>query len=529
MASRFARALAERQSDPSGRTWVYVPYDQLSDRIGPLAERAPEEVGIVLVENTAKAARRPYHRQKLALVLANMRHFALEQAARGVAVRHVVTASSYAEALAPLARELGQLHCMEPAERELRADLHLLAAAGAVEFAPHGGWLTTTSQFRASHPNGPPWRMDRFYRRVRTDSGILMASGKPIGGKFSFDADNRKTWRGEPAAPVPPRFEPDEVTSEVLELVEREFSSHPGQLDGAALPATDADAERTWRWALAECMREFGPFQDAMSSRSSSLFHSRISALLHLHRLLPQDVVADVLELDIPLASREGFVRQIIGWREFVRHVHEATDGMRECEQNVLGAARPLPPAFWGERSGMACLDGVVADVWREGYGHHITRLMVLSNLATLLDISPRELCDWFWVAYTDAYDWVVEPNVLGMGTYAVGDLMTTKPYVAGSAYIDRMSDYCGECAFDPKKDCPIRELYWAFLARHEEQLRGNRRLAVPLANVRKRSAEKRARDAEVFEAVSDRLAAGKVVAPVGSPGGRFAQSLPFE
>jgi deoxyribodipyrimidine photolyase-related protein len=520
--SAFATALADRQSDPSGRAWVYVPYDQLSDAVGPLAHEDPAGLGIVLVESTAKAERRPYHKQKLALILANMRHFALEQAARGVAVRHVATDGPYAQALAPLARELGQLRCMVPAEREQRADLAPLAASGAIVFVPHEGWLTTRGQFEASHPGGPPWRMDRFYRHVRKDTGILMAAGSPVGGKFSFDADNRRAWKGEPPAPVPPRMRPDQVTEEVLALVADRFRAHPGRLDGASLPATRADAERMWQWARTECLHEFGPYQDAMSACSSSLFHTRISALLHLHRLVPSRVVADVLQMDLPLPSVEGFVRQVLGWREFVRHVHEATDGFRELPgrergdgPNHLDANEALPPAFWGQPSGLECLDRVVDGVWREGYGHHTTRLMVLGNIATLLDTSPRELADWFWVAYTDAYDWVVEPNVLGMGTFALSDLMTTKPYVAGSAYIDRMSDFCGSCAFDPGKDCPIRSLYWAFLDRHREKLAGNPRLSVPLGTSARRSKAQRAADRRVFERVGRDLRAGRVLRPV--------------
>ena len=179
---------------------------------------------------------------------------------------------------------------------------------------------------------------------------------------------------------------------------------------------------------------------------------------------------------------------------------------------SVLGASGPLPPVFWGSPSGLACLDRVVGDVWAEGYSHHITRLMVLANLATLLDVSPRELTDWFWVAYTDAYDWVVEPNVLGMGTYAVGDLMTTKPYVSGAAYIARMSDYCESCAFDPATTCPITRLYWAFLARHEVRLRDNPRLRLPLQALRKRPVARREEDARTFQHVRTTLAAGRTL-----------------
>jgi deoxyribodipyrimidine photolyase-related protein len=253
----------------------------------------------------------------------------------------------------------------------------------------------------------------------------------------------------------------------------------------------------------------------------------------------------------LPLESKEGFIRQVLGWREFVRHVHEATDGFRNLPGGktriektpgdggyerwagkpwgsskkakgldggaapcALGCDTALPPAYWGEPSGLACLDTVVSDVWAEGYSHHITRLMILSNLATLLDVRPRELTDWFWVAYTDAYDWVVEPNVLGMGTYALGGLMTTKPYVSGAAYINRMSDYCGLCAFDPKTDCPFASLYWAFLARHEAALKSNPRLTMPMASLRKRSASRKKQDREVYKKVREILGKGEKIAP---------------
>jgi deoxyribodipyrimidine photolyase-related protein len=250
-----------------------------------------------------------------------------------------------------------------------------------------------------------------------------------------------------------------------------------------------------------------------MTTRSRTLFHTRISGLVNLHRLLPRRILSDVLDSDIGLASKEGFVRQLLGWREFVRHVHEATDGFRETERNFLGVDRVLPPAFWGEvSSGLACLDHVVEDVWEEAYSHHIPRLMVLSNIATLLDTDPRALTDWFWAAYADAYEWVVEPNVLAMGTFATGPVMTTKPYISGAGYIHRMSDYCEACQFHPKKNCPITRLYWAFLARHADRLAGNPRMRPIFASLRKRDEKKKACDADVFEAVTRLLTEGRPV-----------------
>jgi deoxyribodipyrimidine photolyase-related protein len=343
-----------------------------------------------------------------------------------------------------------------------------------------------------------------------------MENGKPLGGKFSFDAANREPWSGAPAAPNNPTYPMDPVKEEVFALVASRFGDHPGRLEPDALPCTIEDAETTWKWARTRCLRTFGPYEDAMSESSRTLFHTRISSLLHLHRILPGRVVEETLPLDIPIESKEGFLRQILGWREFVRHVHRETDGFRDHGESPshLGSRNPLPPAFWGDPSGLRCLDEVVRSVWEEGYSHHITRLMILSNIATLLDVSPRELTDWFWAAYTDAYDWVVEPNVLGMGTFAVGDLMTTKPYVSGTAYIDRMSDFCKTCAFDPKKNCPIARLYWAFLERHRDSLEGNPRLNMPLASLRKRSASKRRMDRETFEAVREALGRGEMLQP---------------
>ncbi len=512
--SRFRRDLAAITSgrDERGRRWLFVPYDQLSDRMGPLSRERSREIGIVLVESPWKAGRRPYHKQKLALVLANVRHFALEQSARGVAVRHVVHDGPYRRALEPIVAELGPLRVQRPAERELREDLSDLLRDGRLEEIPHEGWLTTRDLFERAFPSGPPYRMDVFYRLVRRESGILMERGRPLGGKYSFDAENRRPWRGVPPAPQPPRFPEDPIKEEVRDLVERRFAGHPGRVDLSTLPATAEDARLLWSWAKAECLPHFGPFEDAMSVRSAGLFHTRIAPLLNLHRLLPREVVNDAADLPIPIASKEGFVRQILGWREFVHHVHEATDGFAGVP---LAPGGPLPPAFWeGSPSGLRCLDSVVADVWREGWSHHITRLMVVSNLATLLDLSPRALTDWFWTAYVDAYDWVVEPNVLGMGTYALGDLMTTKPYVSGAAYIDRMSDFCDSCRFDPRRNCPVTPLYWAYLARHRERLRANPRMALALRSLEKRSTTDRRRDAETFERVRETLARGHEAIP---------------
>ena len=513
MSERFREALARVNPGHEPTTWVYAAYDQCTLAVGPLATAEPGSTGVLLVECLGKPGRRPYHKQKLALILANLRHFALELAEAGFRVRWCV-AERYVDAVGALADEVGCVRMMEAAERELREELQPLVDDGRLEVLPNPTWITTEEDFAGL--GEAPWRMDVFYRRVRQRTGLLMEDGKPLGGKYSHDHDNREPWKGEPAAPALPVFTPDAVTEEVGELIRTHFADHPGTLDLTTLPASQADAERLWSWARTNCMEHFGPYEDALSRHERTLFHTRVSSVMHLGRILPRRAVEEVVALDIPLNSKEGFVRQVMGWREFVRHVHRNTPEMAGAP-DLLGQTTPLPPVFWGQSpSGLACLDGVVRDVWEEGYSHHIARLMVLSNIAQLLDVSPRELTDWFWVAYTDAYDWVVEPNVLGMGTFALGDRMTTKPYVAGSGYVQRMSDYCGDCRFHPKKTCPLTPMYWAYLARHRETLGRVDRIKRQLGGLNRRSEEKQRADRETFETVRETLSRGEELTPPG-------------
>lgn len=542
----LAAELAARiRSAAPRRRWFLVLPDQLHLGLGPWRGVDPRECGLVLLESGEWLSRRPYHRQRLAWILLSQRSFAIEAAEAGFDVRILRGDEPMVDLLR--GRWSGApLDGMEPAEREMRVEFAPLVEAGVLRWAAHDGFLTTASDLeRAKTSEG--WRMDRFYQGVRQRTGVLMESGKPIGGKYSFDAENRKRWDGVPAAPTPPTFPGSLLREEVVLEIESRFADHPGTLEVATIPASPAEVERVWQWAKRFCLPHFGPYEDAMSRRSRGVFHTRISAMMNLHRILPSRVVAETLALDLPLASKEGFIRQILGWREFVYQVHRATDGFRSVcaddeapletigdggyrrwigrawtpkapvPRGVDGGARPnrlradlgVPPSWWGTRSGLACLDHVVEDVWAEGWSHHITRLMVLSNLATLLGVTPRELCDWFWIAYVDSWDWVVEPNVLGMSTYGF-DGMTTKPYVSGSAYLEKMGDSCASCRFTPGKDCPIGAMYWAFLSRNDASLCDNPRMKLPLASARQRSDAKRQGDMAVREALRNALLAGE-------------------
>jgi deoxyribodipyrimidine photolyase-related protein len=532
--SRFLERIASvrpTKQQAKARRWIYLPYDRLTDRTGPLHATAPSDAGLILVESAAKGHRREYHKKKIALLLANERHFALEQATRGVAILYITEQGTHGDGLLKIQREfdLPAITLMKPAERELRIDLDHASKQGLkLNEVEDTTWLSTESDFDSVFKLKPgadlprAFVMDRFYRAMRKKTGILMQQGEPVGGSFSYDAENRQPYKGQVPVPRRPIYQPDEITQEVLELVAQEYPHNFGTLDGFDFPVTAEDCRTFWKFALTKLLPTFGPYEDAMRDDELDLFHSKTSALVNLSRILPSDLVNDTAAAyakgKIPLASAEGFIRQVLGWREFMRHLHRVTDGYRNLPKtdsifiekkrgntgsyagatpSALQAIRPLPAAYWGAKSGLHCLDTVVEQVIHEGWSHHITRLMVLSNLATLCGFSPRELTDWFWFAYVDAYDWVVEPNVLGMSTYADGGLTATKPYVSGAAYINRMSNYCGHCQYDPKKStgpgsCPFTALYWTFLERNQERLGSNIRLAMPYTTLRKKSPEER-------------------------------------
>lgn len=541
---RDIKAAQPTATDLRNRRWIYVPYDRYTDRTGPLTEQPASDTGVVIVESTAKALRRPYHKKKLVVLVSNMRHFAIEQQGKGVSVLYHFSPVSHGQALLELQRELRlpSLTCMTPAERELRLDLSMAQANGlTLDFVKDSTWASTSKDFLDTYgafTPGKSYVMDRFYRHMRQQTGILMKNAKPVGGQFSFDADNRSPYKGEVCVPATLMFPPDAITQEVIAMVESTYGHHFGSSKNFDLPCTQSDCDALWHFFLDHLLPYFGRFEDAMRDDHLQLFHSKTSVLLNLGRLLALDLIRDVAARaatnQAPLASCEGFIRQLLGWREFMRHLHKQTDGYRRLadyvpqEQNprpqehspnqtklaagayksaaghdpfagatpsALHASLPLPAVYWGVRSGLHCVDTVVAQVIDEGWSHHITRLMVLSNLATLCGFSPRELTDWFWFAYIDAYDWVVETNVLGMATYADGGVTATKPYVSGAAYINRMSNFCGHCQYDPKKSigagsCPFTALYWTFLERNQSTLSNNFRMQMPYKTLGKKSQE---------------------------------------
>ncbi len=483
---------------------VWVLGDQLNRRIGALAEAHPSTHRILLVESRQHLERRPTHRQRLHLVVTAMRRFAGELREEGFEVDFRQSPDMAGGLAAHRGEHDGAVVVTEPNSRSGRRfmDRHGVRQVASDQFLCH------PSDFARWADGRKALRMEDFYRWQRTRLGYLMDGDEPVGGRWNYDSENREPPPGDGGDwPTPPTTPLDDIDQEVVE----------------SLPATAFGADPTGTWATdragaLERMRHFvdrvlplfGPHEDAMLSGNWHLAHSLLSPYLNLGLLMPEEVCDAVEDAyrngGVPINSAEGFIRQVIGWREYVWGLYWLWPD--HGETNHLGNDRDLPPAFTGAAATeMRCLTITLAELDRRAWVHHIPRLMVLSNLANLVGIHPRAVMEWMTRTYIDAAEWVMIPNVFGMGMWADGGRMATKPYVSGGAYINRMSDYCGDCRFDPRKRtsddaCPFTSLYWDFLARHEAALRGNHRMSRALAGMHnlKDLSETRLRAAQVIE-----------------------------
>ena len=337
-------------------------------------------------------------------------------------------------------------------------------------------------------------RMEYFYREQRKRHGVLMQGDEPIGGQWNFDADNREAFGAAGPGDVPPRmcFEPDAVTREVIALVNTRFAAHPGRLDSFAWPVTRAQALQSLHAFIKERLPLFGRYQDAMWPGDPWLYHAHLSAALNLKLLNPREVVAaaEAAHRDghAPLAGVEGFIRQILGWREYVRGIYW-TQMPEYLERNALDAREDLPAWYWTGATDMACLRDALAQTLADGYANHIQRLMVTGLYALMLGVQPKQVHAWYLAVYVDAVEWVELPNTLGMSQYADGGVMGSKPYIATGKYIQRMSPHCKGCRYDPalrsgESACPFTTLYWDFLMRHQAALARNPRMALQVKNL---------------------------------------------
>ncbi len=471
--------------------------DQLSADISSLIDIDPARDSVLMMEVAEEGTYVSHHKQKIVLMLSAMRHFAEELRLRGIAVDYVqLDAPGNSGTLngelrrAVDTRRPERLVVTEPGEWRVQNMVEDWAALTGlpVEVRPDGSFFASRNRFAVWARGRRTWRMEHFYREMRREHAMLMEGQLPAGGEWNYDAANRKRL---PAGMTPPsrlRFVPDVTTLEVMALVERRFGDHFGSLEEFGWPVTRADALSALNDFVSHSLPRFGDFQDAMKSGSPLLFHSLLAPALNLGLLSPREVCAAADAAwragAAPLNSVEGFVRQILGWREYVRGIYW-TLMPGYAGENALEATRKLPGFYWTGQTTMRCLREAIDSTKRFAYSHHIQRLMVTGNFALLAGVAPREIERWYLAVYADAFEWVEMPNTLGMAVFADGGRMASKPYAASGAYINRMSDFCSGCEYDVKRKsgpraCPFNYLYWAFLIRQKDRLSRNARLAMP-------------------------------------------------
>lgn len=470
---------------------ILVLGDQLNRTVGPLADADPAGTTVLMIRARGWERRRSYHPQKLVLVRSAMRHFADELRAAGFTVAWVETDGTPADAVgAYVAAHPGAtLTLMEPADHGVAEALAAAATAagGELELVPNALWLTDDADW-AAFTRGRETkrlRMETWYRMQRARTGWLMTDdGKPVGGEWNLDHENREppppSWHPWPA--IPP-LEPDAVTRAEIAAVRAEHPDARGAIEPFWWPVTRAEALGILDDFLRNRLADFGRWEDAITESSVALHHSQLAVPMNLGLITAREVCAAAIAHaadpanGVPLNSIEGFVRQLLGWREYLRHVYRTRmPALRD--RNLLGHDAPLPAAFTGGTTRMRCVSHALTTLDATGWNHHIQRLMVLGNLGLLAGTDPRALTEWFHERYVDAYDWVMVPNIVGMSQFGDGDAFVTKPYIAGGRYVDRMSDHCDACPYDPEKTagpdaCPLSTLYWAFVERHGRALRG--------------------------------------------------------
>ncbi|SDZ73321.1 cryptochrome/photolyase family protein [Rubrimonas cliftonensis] len=468
----------------------------------------PARDAILMTEAAEEATYVPQHRKRLVLFFAAMRHFAEAQRAEGRRVLYRRLDDGAPQTLADSLRAAVDEHAPERVEVVLPGDWRVLealkAAAPEIVIREDRHFLTTPEQWADMRRDRRRFILEDFYRAQRRRTGWLMEDGEPLGGEWNFDKANRRSFGRDGPGLVPrrPHSAPDDVTNDVIRMVEKRFPDAPGSTQGFAEPVTRRQALVHLRAFVEDRLPLYGDYQDAIAQGQPTLWHARISAAMNLKLISPREACEAAMEAHragrAPLNAVEGFVRQILGWREFTRGVYW-TLMPDYAGRNELGADADLPAFFWTGETEMACLRDSVGQVLREGYAHHIQRLMVMGLFLMLWGARPKAAHDWHMGMYLDAVDWVSLPNMAGMSQHADGGVMGTKPYCASGAYIDRMSDCCSGCRYDPKqatgeKACPFTTLYWDFLDRHESRFRSNMRMKMQLSNLRRKSdADRRA------------------------------------
>jgi deoxyribodipyrimidine photolyase-related protein len=509
---------------------IAVLGDQLSPRIASLRLADKSRDVVLMAEVASETHYVSHHKKKIAFILSAMRHFAGELAADGWRVDYVrlVDTENSGALASEIARAARRHSCAsvivtEPGEWRVLDTLGSLPEQHglAVEILDDDRFICTRNAFADWADGRKQMRMEHFYREMRRKTGLLMDGDKPVGGKWNFDAENRKPPKSGMSFPGPLRSDPDAVTQDVLALVEEHFADHFGTLEPFWFAVTRDGAEAAFDRFVDVALPRFGDYQDAMLRDEKYLYHAVVSLYLNVGLLDPLDVCRRVERAyrdgHAPLNAAEGFIRQVIGWREYVRGIYWL-QGPEYVDENVFGHTRPLPDFFWTGSTEMACVRASVEQTRDEAYAHHIQRLMVTGNFAMLAGVDPRAVHEWYLAVYADAFEWVELPNTLGMSQFADGGLLASKPYAASGNYINRMSDYCTGCRHKVHEKtgaeaCPFNYLYWDFLARHRDTLGNNPRLAQPYRTLdgfddaRRRNARD---DARNFLHELDRSATGR-------------------
>ncbi|MEN0001298.1 MAG: cryptochrome/photolyase family protein [Pseudomonadota bacterium] len=476
------------------KTLRFVLGDQLSRSLSSLADADKGDL-IFMCEVWDEATYVRHHKKKLAFIFSAMRHFAEDLREADFEVDYLRLedhdATSFTDALkAAIKRhDIDKVIVTEASEwRVLEAQKGWADALGVeIEIRADDRFVATHEEFGRWASGRKELRMEYFYRDMRRKTGYLMDGDHPEGGQWNYDKDNRAPPKDQMRFPDRPDWSIDDITRDALALVKSRFDNHFGDLEPFAYPVTRAQATHYLHWFVDHALEDFGTFQDAMVQGEALMYHSHLSGLINIGLLDPRECCQKAQEAYVdgraPLNAVEGFIRQIIGWREFIRGVYwlkmpDYADG------NALAAKRDLPDWFWTGETNMNCLRQAIMETKENAYAHHIQRLMVIGNFSMLAGLDPRQVQEWFLLVYHDAYEWVEMPNVVGMALYADGGVFASKPYASSGAYIDKMSDYCGSCRYSVSKKngpkaCPFNYLYWNFLKVNQDALKSNQRMGM--------------------------------------------------
>ena len=504
---------------------VLVLGDQLSPNLSALRAADRTKDVVVMAEVAAETTYVPHHPKKIALVLAAMRKFADALTEQGWRVAYTRlddpdNTDSIPDELLRRASEFGAQDVIATTPGEWRLITALRGMPLSVQLQADTRFIASRDDFAAWAEGRKQLRMEYFYREMRRKTGLLMEAGKPVGGKWNFDHDNRKPAPDFLPETRPLTFEPDAQVQKVLDLVAQRFAKNFGALSPFTFATTRVQAEQALSHFIETALPKFGDYQDAMLRGSRTLYHALIAPYLNIGLLDPLQTCraaeAAYHSGHAPLNAVEGFIRQILGWREYVRGIY-LLEGPGYMRRNALGHHRALPAFYWGAETHMSCISHAVRQTQEDAYAHHIQRLMVTGNFALLAGVDPHALHEWFLAVYADAFEWVEAPNTIGMSQSADGGIIASKPYVSSGAYIDRMSDYCKSCAYSVKaktgeEACPFNLLYWHFLNRHRARFEGNPRMGKMYRTWDRMDEARRAQVLNDAERWLERLDAGELV-----------------